>query len=81
MMIPLFDQVLPKENGMRYPWNFMFQACFWRKKSTKDISCKVPNLDNSDEKTSLVGKDVLKQAVEGISLEMKQQELDGRYMC
>lgn len=72
------DKVLPKENGVRYPWSFMFRACFWRKKRTKHGSCKASNIDCNDEKTNLVGKDVHKRAMEAISLEMKQQELDGR---
>lgn len=76
--VPFMWQVLPKENGVRYPWSFMFQACFWRKKRTEHGSCKFSNIDYIYEKTNLDGKDVHKLAMEAISLEMKQQELDGR---
>jgi ATP-binding cassette subfamily A (ABC1) protein 3 len=60
------DKVLPKENGVNYPWNFMFRKSFWR------LNVEA-NEENSDEKPSFSGP-----ATEGISLDMKQQELDGR---
>ncbi|KAL3533759.1 hypothetical protein ACH5RR_007280, partial [Cinchona calisaya] len=74
------DKVLPKENGVRYPWNFMFQKCFWRKRSTTDASCSVETLNDhhAKEKVNFIGKDVPESAMEAISLEMKQQELDNR---
>lgn len=76
----LFDQVLPKENGVRYPWNFMFQKCFWKKRSTTDTSCTLEKLNDhhAKEKANIVKKDVPKPTMETISLEMKQQELDNR---
>ncbi|KAJ4906630.1 ABC transporter A family member 1 [Raphanus sativus] len=29
------DKVLPRENGVRYPWNFIFNKCFGRKKNNQ----------------------------------------------
>jgi hypothetical protein len=78
------NQVLPRENGLRYPWNFIFHRCFWKKKSIVEhhaSSLKVTFSDKiSKEKASFSGKDTFEPAVEVISLDMKQQELDGRYM-
>lgn len=64
------DKVLPKENGPRLPWNFLFHKCFKRKRIT--------NSDATNQHTSFLGDDVSGHAVETISLEMKQQELDRR---
>ncbi|KAK2651860.1 hypothetical protein Ddye_011716 [Dipteronia dyeriana] len=74
------DKVLPRENGVCYRWNFIFQKCFWRKESTikHHVSrAEVKINDNlSKENASLLGKDACH--MEMISLDMKQQELDGR---
>ena len=74
-------QVLPRENGVRYRWNFIFQKCFWRKETTikHHVSrAEVKINDNlSKENASLLGKESCH--MEMISLDMKQQELDGRY--
>ncbi|KAK0597531.1 hypothetical protein LWI29_026223 [Acer saccharum] len=74
------DKVLPRENGVRYRWNFIFQKCFWRKETTikHHVSrAEVKINDNlSKENASLLGKDSCH--MEMISLDMKQQELDGR---
>ncbi|KAH7557236.1 hypothetical protein JRO89_XS11G0080800 [Xanthoceras sorbifolium] len=73
-------QVLPRENGVRYRWNFIFQNYFRRKESTikHHVSrAEVKIKDNlSKEKVSLLAKDACH--MEMISLDMKQQELDGR---
>ncbi|XP_048226165.1 ABC transporter A family member 1 isoform X2 [Ricinus communis] len=67
------DKVLPRENGVRYPWNFLFKNCFWRTKSTIKIN------DKSSAKDAYSGgMDVIEPAVEAISLDMKQHELDNR---
>ncbi|XP_027350044.1 ABC transporter A family member 1 [Abrus precatorius] len=77
-----FDKVLPREYGHRYPWSFIFQKDFWRnKKIVKNcsfshkvkISCK-----NSESEGNLSREYASKPAIEAISLDMKQQELDGR---
>ncbi|XAR68503.1 Maltose-transporting ATPase [Bertholletia excelsa] len=69
------DKVLPRENGVRYPWYFIFQNCFKRKKSiVGHSSC---SWDVSTD-TSCCGNDFSEPALETISLEMKQQELDCR---
>ncbi|CAA6654054.1 unnamed protein product [Spirodela intermedia] len=62
-----FDKVLPRDNGVRYPWNFLFTKLFsrWR-------NCAL-NVKNQASVTC--GE---KPAIEAISLDMKQQELDGR---
>ncbi|WCJ33447.1 ATP-binding cassette sub-family A member 2 [Euphorbia peplus] len=74
------DKVLPRQNGVRYPWNFLFKSSFWKKKRT------VPSLgDKISEKSTNIyvnslEDDTLKPAVEAISLDMKQQELENRCM-
>ncbi|KAJ9184819.1 hypothetical protein P3X46_004507 [Hevea brasiliensis] len=71
------DKVIPRENGVRYPWNFLFKNCFWRKKSM--IKHHVPSLEvKLNGKLSNLGNDTVEPAVESISLDMKQQELDNR---
>ncbi|CDP14120.1 unnamed protein product [Coffea canephora] len=73
------DKVLPKENGIRYPWNFMFQISFWRKRSTSGRSCTVEKLaDHHVKQETSPVEDVHNPAVEAMSLEMRQQELDNR---
>ncbi|KAG7961902.1 hypothetical protein I3843_09G039100 [Carya illinoinensis] len=76
------DKVLPRENGVRYPWNFIFQGRFWKKKSIIEYhtsSLEVTINDNiSKKKIGFSRKDALEPSVESISLDMRQQELDGR---
>lgn len=69
---------------MQYPWNFIFQGCFWKKKSIIEhhtSSLKVTINDNiSKKKVGFSWKDdALEPSVEAISLDMRQQELDARY--
>ncbi|KAK6289772.1 hypothetical protein POUND7_001313 [Theobroma cacao] len=76
------DKVLPSESGVRYPWNFIFHKCFCRKKSTikHHVSCYEVKVNDmiSKRKSIIPRKDVSGPALEAISLEMKQQEIDGR---
>ncbi|MED6170830.1 ATP-binding cassette sub- A member 1 [Stylosanthes scabra] len=65
-----FDKVLPREYGRRYPWSFVFRRDFWRKNKIAGR--------NSESDRNLLGKDTSKPSIEAISLDMKQQELDGR---
>lgn len=55
---------------------------FWRKKNASDqfsSSSLVKLIDNDfEENARICEKDASKSAVEAVSLEMKQQELDGR---
>ncbi|XP_057718264.1 ABC transporter A family member 1 isoform X1 [Arachis stenosperma] len=67
-----FDKVLPREYGRRYPWSFVFRRDFWRKNKTgkhrpSNFEVKIDGR-NSESRPS----------IEAISLDMKQQELDGR---
>ncbi|KAH9679348.1 ABC transporter A family member 1 [Citrus sinensis] len=76
------DKVLPKENGVRYRWNFIFQNCFRRKKSVikhhvSSAEVKI-NKKLSKEKECAFALDACEPVVEAISLDMKQQEVDGR---
>ncbi|PIA53512.1 hypothetical protein AQUCO_00900239v1, partial [Aquilegia coerulea] len=76
------DKILPRENGVRYPWNFLFKKYFWAKKSilqenesslmvgVDDVSCQ--------KRTTFSSGGSLEPAFESISLDMKQQELDRR---
>ncbi|XP_058738226.1 ABC transporter A family member 1 isoform X2 [Vicia villosa] len=77
-----FDKVLPREHGMQYPWNFIFKKDFGRKKKIEEncsSSFKVKVTGNSSEpERNLFGQDTTNPAIEAISLDMKQQELDGR---
>ncbi|GFY96206.1 ATP-binding cassette A1 [Actinidia rufa] len=70
------DKVLPKENGVRHPWNFIFRKCFRRRKNTVEHS--TCSSDVSIGNISFPRNDDSEPALEAISLEMKQQELDGR---
>jgi ATP-binding cassette subfamily A (ABC1) protein 3 len=72
------DKVLPRENGVRYPWNFIFRSCFWKNKSIDGHHTSNLKVTSTDKKTSFSRKDIFEPAVEVISLDMKQQELDGR---
>lgn len=67
------NKVIPKENGVCLPWNFMFLPSFWRPKSSRYIS-----LTNDNHEWEKAQHDDYKSSVEAVSLEMKQQELDGR---
>ncbi|KAH6817747.1 ATP-binding cassette A1 [Perilla frutescens var. frutescens] len=77
-----FDKVLHKENRVHCSWSSMLFKHFWRKKSTSDqfsSSSLVKLIDsNSKENARLSEKETYKPAVEAVSFEMKQQELDGR---
>nr|AMP82925.1 ABC transporter A family member 1 [Catalpa bungei] len=76
------DKVLHKENGVHFNWGSLLFKKFWRKKNTseqfsssslvKSIGC------DFEENARLLEGDAYKAAVEAISFEMKQQELDGR---
>ncbi|KAJ0262481.1 ABC transporter A family member 1 [Hirschfeldia incana] len=66
------DKVLPRENGVRYPWNFMFKKCFGRKKNNQ---YHIPGLKTNIEAAQ---GEPFDPVIESISLEMRQQELDGR---
>ncbi|XP_052174030.1 ABC transporter A family member 1 isoform X3 [Diospyros lotus] len=70
------DKVLPRENGIRQPWNFLFPKCIWRRKSTTEHSAC--SSDTNPGNNDFPGNDPFVPAVEAMSLEMKQQELDGR---
>jgi ATP-binding cassette subfamily A (ABC1) protein 3 len=77
-------KVLPREYGLRYPWNFIFKKDFWRKKKVVN-NCssgfKVKTAGKSSESEgNLLGQDTSNSAIEAISLDMKQQEIDGRYI-
>ncbi|KAK9157371.1 hypothetical protein Scep_003945 [Stephania cephalantha] len=66
------EKVLPRENGSRRPWNFLFKKIY-RGKMSEVQSDKI-----CSKKSSLSRKGITEPVVETISLDMKQQELDGR---
>ncbi|XP_048321587.1 ABC transporter A family member 1 isoform X2 [Ziziphus jujuba] len=76
------DKVLPRENGVHYPWNFIFSKSFWKKKTINTDQTATLDVNINDEvsiqKMGFPGKDNIKPSVETISLDMKQQELDSR---
>uniref|UniRef100_A0A2P2LAL7 ABC transporter A family member 1 isoform X1 n=1 Tax=Rhizophora mucronata TaxID=61149 RepID=A0A2P2LAL7_RHIMU len=73
---------LDKVLSMHYPWNFLFQKCFWRKKSIITDCASSSEIKNCgtlyNRKENSLDKDTLGPNVEAISLDMKQQELDNR---
>ncbi|KAM7263046.1 hypothetical protein ACFE04_000729 [Oxalis oulophora] len=78
-----FDKVLPKENGVQYPWNFIFRKSFWGNRTAEHNFSSLEDKNGKrlpGEAESFSRKDGLVPDVEAISLEMKQQELDGRCM-
>ncbi|KAL9690400.1 hypothetical protein QQ045_010798 [Rhodiola kirilowii] len=76
-------QVLRGENGTRNLWNYLFQKGSLKTKSTKANQSPKPEVSIRDNllKDQLIPYCVhtSETSVESISLEMKQQELDGRY--
>ncbi|KAF5176169.1 Abc transporter a family member, partial [Thalictrum thalictroides] len=76
------DKILPRENGMRHPWNFLFKKHFWAKKSIlhENDSCTEVGVDNVcwQKRTTFASSGSFEPAFESISLDMKQQELDKR---
>ncbi|KAL6133968.1 hypothetical protein ACLB2K_066201 [Fragaria x ananassa] len=75
------DKVLPRENGVRYPWNFIFQKCFWKTPNVNNYHNSSPEVhirDKVSQKAMFSGKENAKAAVEAITFDMKQQELDHR---
>lgn len=75
-------KVLHKENGFCYPLRSLLQKCFGRKKNTRDTyesTSEVKFTENYDETSSTdFIKVVSRPTLESMSLEMKQQESDGR---
>lgn len=79
------DKVLPRENGVRYRWNFLFTKQFWRKEKkfhhhTDSLEHKLHD-ESLESKSHYAGKGTFEPAMEAASLDMKQQELDGRCIC
>lgn len=78
------NQVFTWGKGLFFPLNPTWGNCFRRKRS--DSALHNSNVDtknsikHSKGKVAASGKDISEPAVEPISLEMKQQELDGRYL-
>ncbi|KAH9296106.1 hypothetical protein KI387_039694, partial [Taxus chinensis] len=77
------DKVLPQEYGVQLPWNFFCTLEFWKGKNKKPIldgdnkhSCGEVNEwknDYSNEATQY-----FEPTIEAVSLDLKQQENDGR---
>ncbi|KAJ8755578.1 hypothetical protein K2173_022157 [Erythroxylum novogranatense] len=73
------DKVFSRENGKRQPWNFLFQKCFWRKKSIAGIDTSNSGIKISDKPCNQkLGHDSCRPTMEAINLDMKQQELENR---
>lgn len=57
--------------------------CFWEKKSSAPLHTSIPVPKNNDKMGRTMamsaGIDGVEPAIEAISLDMKQQELDSRY--
>jgi ATP-binding cassette subfamily A (ABC1) protein 3 len=74
-----FDKVLPREYGVRYPWNFIFHKSFWCNKTAREQNVPSSGVKNG-KRLPQEAENFSRKDVEAISLEMKQQELDGRCM-
>ncbi|CAA7057158.1 unnamed protein product [Microthlaspi erraticum] len=72
------DKVLPRENGVRYPWNFIFSKCFGRKKNNTQYHIPDLKTNTFPENIEVTQGEPFDPVIESISLEMRQQELDGR---
>ncbi|KAJ4840078.1 ATP-binding cassette sub- A member 1 [Turnera subulata] len=72
------DKVLPSGNGAHSPWNFFFQKSFWRMKRMSKYSNLEDNEKLPDNIANVSASESCGPAVEAISLDMKQQELDNR---
>ncbi|XP_020114345.1 ABC transporter A family member 1 isoform X2 [Ananas comosus] len=76
------DKVLPREYGVRYPWNFLFTRVYWQRRKTFDCYSESLGSISSDQllegKVHSSNQVFSAPSVEPISLDMKQQELDGR---
>ncbi|KAG1338408.1 ABC transporter A family member 1 [Cocos nucifera] len=77
--------VLPRENGVHYPWNFLFTKQFWQRKKMfhhhpDSLGHKLHD-ETLGSKSCYAGKGAFEPAIEAVSLDVKQQELDGRCIC
>ncbi|XP_072953821.1 ABC transporter A family member 1 isoform X1 [Typha angustifolia] len=76
------DKVLPREYGVRYPWNFLFTRLFWQRRKTFHYYADNQQYKLNDEllngEKQHTSKGLSEPAIEAVSLDMKQQELDGR---
>ncbi|PWA83115.1 ATP-binding cassette A1 [Artemisia annua] len=70
------DKVLHKENGFVYPWNFIFPKGFWMKRNT--ITQLASSVEGNGDTHSKEVCTSSQSSMEAISLDMKQQEMDGR---
>ncbi|MFS7977586.1 putative ABC-type sulfate transporter [Helianthus anomalus] len=70
------DKIIHKERGVVYPWNYIFPKGFWSKINIFKLfaSRSEVNSDNHSKEKSTSSQSTM----EAISLDMKQQELDGR---
>uniref|UniRef100_K3WG92 ABC transporter domain-containing protein n=1 Tax=Globisporangium ultimum (strain ATCC 200006 / CBS 805.95 / DAOM BR144) TaxID=431595 RepID=K3WG92_GLOUD len=73
-----FERVIPREFGVTEKWYFFVTKAYWQQ-FFKDDQQNDKLQTKSDCLTIALGKDeLLTQAIESVSVEMKQQEHDGR---
>ncbi|CAN6443979.1 unnamed protein product [Victoria cruziana] len=73
------DKVLPREYGVREPWNFLFTKRFWKKSCKLDVEIETFKDECGHKSASYVeALDGHQPIVEPISLDMRKQEADGR---
>ncbi|VFQ98820.1 unnamed protein product [Cuscuta campestris] len=76
------DKVLSRESGWHFSWNSTFWNSFKRTGNSREHDASTPEVSltyNSDKESSnLHREEIYKPAMEPISLEMKQCEMDGR---
>lgn len=75
------DKILPRGNGVRYRWNFLFKKYFWENKGTPQENCSSSQVRVDDTFCGMATRAAdgfFQPAFEAISLDMKQQELEKR---
>ncbi|WOK95547.1 ABC transporter A family member 1 [Canna indica] len=79
-----FDKILSQENGIRDSWNFLVSKLFRRREKIfnnyMESLDRKPHSEVPGSKKFLSGQGAFQPAIEAITFDMKQQELDGRCM-
>uniref|UniRef100_A0A804HMU2 ABC transporter domain-containing protein n=1 Tax=Musa acuminata subsp. malaccensis TaxID=214687 RepID=A0A804HMU2_MUSAM len=77
-----FDKILSREDGVWHTWNFLVTTILWiRDKTFANNTGRLDDKQHNEVpgiEKRWTGQVVCEPAIEAISLDMKQQELDGR---
>ncbi|XP_031398981.1 ABC transporter A family member 1 isoform X1 [Punica granatum] len=76
------DKLFTWGERVLYPWDSMWGKCFRRNKCSSALTTSTmepkSSMKYNQRKVAALGKDISEPAIEPISLDMKQQEVDGR---